>query len=214
MRELEVDALSLSFGGLKVLNEVSLGVDAGELLALIGPNGAGKTSVFNCISGLYRPTGAIRFQGRDIRGMAPHQVAARGIARTFQHGEVFARLSVAGNLMAARHLAIRTNPLSELLGLPSARRAEREHRAAIGRILSLCDLTKLADTPVTALPYRWSPCSFSVLLFRARVLAASMAIDSPEATAGAPRSRGWTAQEELSCPARNDGARTGRGRKL
>jgi branched-chain amino acid transport system ATP-binding protein len=153
MTTLQVDAISLAFGGLQVLHEVSLSVEPGELLALIGPNGAGKTTVFNCISGLYRPTGAIRFRGRDLLGLAPHQVAGLGIARTFQHGEVFARLSVADNLMAARHLAIRTHPLAELLGLPSVRRAEAEHRAGIARILALCDLTRLADTPVSALPY-------------------------------------------------------------
>jgi len=153
MSALQVDGISLAFGGLQVLHQVSLSVEAGELLALIGPNGAGKTTVFNCISGLYRPTGAIRFQGREIMGVSPHQVAAMGIARTFQHGEVFARLSVADNLMAARHLAIRTNPLSELLGLPSVRRAEAKHRAGIDRILTLCDLTRHADTQVSALPY-------------------------------------------------------------
>lgn len=153
MTTLQVDAISLAFGGLQVLHEVSLSVEAGELLALIGPNGAGKTTVFNCISGLYRPSGAIRFQGRDLLGLAPHQVAALGIARTFQHGEVFARLSVADNLMAARHLAIRTNPLAELLGLPGVRRAEAGHRAGIDRILALCDLTRHAETPVSALPY-------------------------------------------------------------
>ncbi|MBN8292920.1 ABC transporter ATP-binding protein [Rhodobacter sp. NTK016B] len=153
MSELVVDKISLSFGGLQVLNEVSLSVAEGELLALIGPNGAGKTTVFNCISGLYRPTGAVRFRGQDIIGKKPHDVAALGIARTFQHGEVFARLNVADNLMAARHLAIGSNPLSEMLGLPGARRQERAHRAQIARILDLCDLTGLADTPVTDLPY-------------------------------------------------------------
>lgn len=153
MSELQVDTISLSFGGLKVLNEVSLSVDKGELLALIGPNGAGKTTVFNCISGLYRPSGAIRFRGQEVIGLSPHQVAGLGIARTFQHGEVFARLSVADNLMAARHLAIRSNPLAEMLGLPGSRRQERRHRAEIDEILRLVDLTPLADTPVTALPY-------------------------------------------------------------
>lgn len=153
MSGLVVESISLSFGGLKVLNDVSLSVEPGELLALIGPNGAGKTTVFNCISGLYRPTGAIHFKDRDIMGMRPHDVAALGIARTFQHGEVFARLSVADNLMAARHLAIRTNPLAELLALPATRRIERRHRAEIDEILALMDLTGQADKPVSALPY-------------------------------------------------------------
>src|ERR1700693_5784312 len=89
MAELEIDHLTLRFGGLTVLDDVSLAIEKGELLALIGPNGAGKTSVLNCISGLYRGDGAIRFGGEDMVGRAPYEIAQRGIARTFQHGELF-----------------------------------------------------------------------------------------------------------------------------
>lgn len=153
MSDLKVEGISLSFGGLEVLQKVSLAVATGELLALIGPNGAGKTTVFNCISGIYRPTGAIRFQGRNILGLRSHEVAALGIARTFQHGEVFPRLSVADNLMTARHLAIRTNPIAEMFGLPSVQRAERRHRADIAKILDLCDLAPQAERLVSDLPY-------------------------------------------------------------
>jgi branched-chain amino acid transport system ATP-binding protein len=84
---------------------VSLFVEKGELLALIGPNGAGKTSVLNCVSGLYRGKGAIHFRGEDIAGRAPHMIARLGIARTFQHGELFPQMSVIENLLAGRHTA-------------------------------------------------------------------------------------------------------------
>src|SRR5260370_41103564 len=86
MAELEIEALKLRFGGLVVLDGISLAADAGELLALIGPNGAGKTSVLNCVSGIYRGEGAIRFRGEDVSGRAPDEIARLGIARTFQHG--------------------------------------------------------------------------------------------------------------------------------
>lgn len=151
--ELEVDRISLSFGGLKVLDEVSLAVARGELLALIGPNGAGKTSVFNCISGLYRPAGAIRFKSQDILGLKPHDVAAIGIARTFQHAEIFPRMTVVDNLMTARHRKIATNPLSEMLGLASVRREEARHRAEVDRIVSFVELDRYGDAVVGNLPF-------------------------------------------------------------
>ena len=115
MAELEVDQLTLRFGGLVVLDGVSLHVERGELLALIGPNGAGKTSVFNCISGIYPGEGAIRFRGDNIVGRKPHDIAALGVARTFQHGELFPQMSVVDNLLTGRHPRIKGNPLAEML---------------------------------------------------------------------------------------------------
>src|SRR3977135_909292 len=103
MAELEVDALTLRFGGLQVLDRVSLRVERGELFALIGPNGAGKTSVLNCISGIYRGAGEIRFRGGDIAGRAPHEIARMGLARPFQHGELFPQMTVLENLLTGRH---------------------------------------------------------------------------------------------------------------
>jgi len=94
MAELEIDDLTLRFGGLTVLDRVSLAVTAGELFALIGPNGAGKTSVLNCVSGIYRGEGEIRFRGNPIAGREPHEIARLGLARTFQHGELFPQMSV------------------------------------------------------------------------------------------------------------------------
>src|ERR1035437_1014288 len=130
MAELEIESLKLRFGGLVVLDGISFAAVAGELLALIGPNGAGKTSVFNCISGIYRGEGAIRFRGQDIGGRAPHDIAQLGIARTFQHGELFPQMTVLENLLIGRHSPTPTNPFSEILFLPSVRREEVRQREA------------------------------------------------------------------------------------
>src|SRR5204862_1603721 len=111
MAEFEIRSLSLRFGGLVVLDGVSFSVEQGELFALIGPNGAGKTSVFNCISGLYRGQGQIRFRERDIAGLAPHAIAGAGLARTFQHGELFPQMRMLDNLLTAHHTRFQTNAL-------------------------------------------------------------------------------------------------------
>lgn len=153
MAELEVDRLSLRFGGLTVLDDVSFAVERGELLALIGPNGAGKTSVFNCISGIYRGAGSIRFRGKTVAGLPPHEIARRGLARTFQHGELFAQMSVLDNLLTGRHARIQTNPLAEMLFLPGVRRAEIAHREAIERIIDLVELERYRHAPVGGLPF-------------------------------------------------------------
>ena len=154
MAELEVSGLVLRFGGLTVLENVSLSVEPGELFALIGPNGAGKTSVFNCISGIYRPNqGRIRFRERDIAGLAPHAIARAGLARTFQHGELFRDMSVVDNLLAGRHARFTTGPLAEALFLPSVRRQELEHREAVERIIEFVELERYRHAPVGGLPF-------------------------------------------------------------
>ncbi|HML07799.1 MAG TPA: ABC transporter ATP-binding protein [Xanthobacteraceae bacterium] len=153
MAELEVEDLRLRFGGLVVVDGVSLAVERKELLALIGPNGAGKTSVLNCISGIYRGAGAIRFRGRDIAGLAPHQIARLGIARTFQHGELFPQISVLDNLLAGRHARIRTSAWAEMLFLPNVRRQEVEHRAAVEAIIDFVELERYRHAPVASLPF-------------------------------------------------------------
>jgi branched-chain amino acid transport system ATP-binding protein len=153
MADLDVEDLTLRFGGLVVLDRVSLKVEPGTLFALIGPNGAGKTSVLNCISGIYRGHGRIGFRGDDIAGRAPHEIARLGLARTFQHGELFAHMSVLDNLLAGRHARIRTNPLSEMLFLPNVRRHEVEHRAAVERIIEFVELERYRHAPVAGLPF-------------------------------------------------------------
>jgi branched-chain amino acid transport system ATP-binding protein len=153
MAELEVDSLSLRFGGLSVLDDVSLKIEAGEILGLIGPNGAGKTSVLNCISGIYRGTGSILFRGVEITGRAPHDIARLGLARTFQHGELFARMTVVENLLTGRHARLHTNVLAEMLFLPSVRRAETDQRATVERIIEFVELEKYRHELVDGLPF-------------------------------------------------------------
>jgi branched-chain amino acid transport system ATP-binding protein len=153
MAELEVAHLNMRFGGLSVLEDVSFSVAPGELFALIGPNGAGKTSVLNCISGIYRGSGVIRFRDADIVGRAPHEIARLGLARTFQHGELFPQMSVLDNLLTGRHARIRTNPLAEMLFLPGVRHAEIAHREAIERIVDLVELERYRHAAVGSLPF-------------------------------------------------------------
>ncbi len=153
MADLTVEHLSLRFGGLTVLDDVSFAVEPGDLIALIGPNGAGKTSVFNCISGIYHASGAIRFRDIDLIGRSPHEIARLGVARTFQHGELFAGMSVLENLLTGRHARIATHPLAEMLFLPSVRRAEVTHRKAVERIIDVVELERYRHVPVGDLPF-------------------------------------------------------------
>jgi branched-chain amino acid transport system ATP-binding protein len=153
MAELALDRLSLRFGGLTVLEAVSFTVAPGELFALIGPNGAGKTSVLNCINGIYRGSGSIRFDGREIAALAPHEIARLGLARTFQHGELFLHMSVLDNLLTGRHARIRSNPLAEMLFTPAVRREEVRHREAVEHIIDFVELERFRHAPVAGLPF-------------------------------------------------------------
>ena len=153
MAELEIENLSLRFGGLVLLDKVSFAVDAGELFALIGPNGAGKTSVLNCVSGIYHGEGRIAFRGSDIAGRPPHEIARLGLARTFQHGELFLHMTVLENLLVGRHARVCTNPISEMLFLPGARRQEVAHREAVERIIEFVELERYRHAPVAGLPF-------------------------------------------------------------
>ena len=152
--QLNLAGIGLAFGGLQVLQNVSFETREGELLCLIGPNGAGKTSVLNCICGIYRPLqGSISFGGRDITREAPYRIARLGLARTFQHGELFAQLSVVENLLAARHSRIATRLLAEGLRTPSVRVEETAHREAVERVLDFTDLERHRHEVVGALPF-------------------------------------------------------------
>jgi branched-chain amino acid transport system ATP-binding protein len=153
MAEFAIEGLTLRFGGLTVLDRVSFAVAAGELFALIGPNGAGKTSVLNCVNGIYRGEGRIRFRDQDIAGRKPHEVARLGLARTFQHGELFPHMSVLDNLMTGRHARIRTHPLAEMLFLPTVRRQEMHHRAAVERIIEFVEIERYRHAPVGGLAF-------------------------------------------------------------
>ena len=152
--ELRLERLSLAFGGLKVLDDITLEARQGELLALIGPNGAGKTSVLNCVSGIYRPSaGRILFAGRDITTLAPHAVARAGIARTFQHGELFPHMTVLENLLVARHARFKSNALSEGLFFGPVRRQEIAERRVVEEILDFVELQRYRKQRVAGLPF-------------------------------------------------------------
>jgi branched-chain amino acid transport system ATP-binding protein len=154
MADLQLSGVSLAFGGLQVLRDVSFEARPGELLALIGPNGAGKTSVLNCISGLYRPQrGQIRFAGRELTAMKTHDIAALGVGRTFQHGELFPHMSVLDNLLVARHARIHTGLLADAAFLGKARRLELENRRRVEEILEFVELERYRHHAVDGLPF-------------------------------------------------------------
>jgi branched-chain amino acid transport system ATP-binding protein len=149
-----VDALTLRFGGVTALDGVSFEVPEAGLTALIGPNGAGKTSLFNCVSGIYRPTeGAVRIGGSDIGGLAQHKIAKLGLARTFQSPALFKGLSVVENLMAGRYLHGRGGMVAAMLRLPFVVRDEVAQRERVERILDLLEISHLRDSAVDDLSY-------------------------------------------------------------
>jgi branched-chain amino acid transport system ATP-binding protein len=151
---LQVDDVHLSFAGIRALRAVSFDVGAGELFAIIGPNGAGKTSLFNCLSGLYRPQrGSIRFLGRQLVGAKPDRIACAGIARTFQNIELFENLTVLDNLMLGRHVHVAYGTPSALLWLGKARREESSHRRMVEDIVDFLEIEPYRRQPVGVLPY-------------------------------------------------------------
>ena len=152
---LELDRLSLSFGGLRALSELDLGVGEREIVSLIGPNGAGKSTVFNVITGVYQPSaGDVRFAGQSVAGLAPHRIARLGIGRTFQSLRLFLNMSVIENVMAATYGNTKAMPWESVLRLPRARREEREARALAEDALSFFG-QRLAG-------YRWDQPAYSL----------------------------------------------------
>ena len=151
---LSVRELSIHFGGLAAIEDLSLEVAEGEVLALIGPNGAGKTSAFNAITGYLAPSGGeINFAGTRLNGLKPHQVAALGLVRTFQKTSVFGGRSVLQNILIGLHLRSKQTPLAILLGLPSIAREEAKLEAEAREILAFAGLGARADELGSALPY-------------------------------------------------------------
>jgi branched-chain amino acid transport system ATP-binding protein len=152
---LEVEDLSLSFGGLHALSGVSFTAREGAITSVIGPNGAGKTSLFNAISGFYKPhRGRIRFEGRELGRMSAPRRAALGLARTFQNIALFRGMTVLDNIKLGRHAHMRTNVLDALLYFGRARREEMEVRAEIEeRIIDFLEIDHIRNAPVAALPY-------------------------------------------------------------
>jgi branched-chain amino acid transport system ATP-binding protein len=151
---LSVRNVSVRFGGVLAVNDVSFDVRRGEVLTLIGPNGAGKTTVFNLISRIYNPSaGAIDYEGVPLTRQPPHRIAALGIARTFQNIELFEHASVLHNLLVGRHTHRRTGVLQDMLFTAKARAAEVEARAKVERVIDLLDLQHHRDATVAGLPY-------------------------------------------------------------
>jgi branched-chain amino acid transport system ATP-binding protein len=151
---LEVEDLHLSFGGVKVLNGVSLSVPRGEIFSIIGPNGAGKTSLINCINMHYRlEQGGITFDGKDLNGLKPHAVAALGIARTFQKVELFQGMTVLDNIKLGRHFLMKFSFLGSFLRLPNIVKDEMNHRRVIEEaIIDFMGLSSFRYSPVGILP--------------------------------------------------------------
>ena len=148
------DNLSVSFGGIRAVDGVSFDVEKGEVFTIIGPNGAGKTTIFNLMSRIYNPTGGrLMFDGADITTVPPHKIAALGIARTFQNIELFEHATLLQNLLLARHAHKKSGFFSELLFLPSVRRMEIEHRAAVEHVIDFLDLQQYRDSLIVNLPY-------------------------------------------------------------
>src|SRR5690606_24750992 len=146
--------VKLSFDGIRAIDGISFAVGRSELFAIIGPNGAGKTSIFNVLSGVYRPqAGLVEFDGEPLLGKRPHQIARLGIARTFQNVELFANLTVLDNLMLGRHHHIRYGPLAAVAWLGRARRAEIANRAVVEEIIDFLELEQWRRLPGALLPY-------------------------------------------------------------
>lgn len=151
---LEIEAVSLQFGGVKALDDVTYHIEKGEIFSIIGPNGAGKTSMLNCISGLYQPTsGSIRYKGREIVNMKPYHRTTLGIARAFQNIALFAHMSVLDNLKLGRHTLLRSGALSGGLYVGKAANEEIEHRKKVEEVIEFLELQDIRHTPVGTLPY-------------------------------------------------------------
>ncbi|HWA86609.1 MAG TPA: ABC transporter ATP-binding protein [Opitutus sp.] len=151
---LQLEQATIRFGGLTAVNAVDFAVGANELVGLIGPNGAGKTTVFNLVTGVYQPTdGTVAFAGRNLAGLAVHEIVALGIARTFQNIRLFGSLSVFDNVRAACNLHRATAPLRTLLRLGRFRADEAAITRRAEELLDIFNLRRLRDAPAGGLPY-------------------------------------------------------------
>lgn len=151
---LKVEDISLSFGGVKAITDVSFDVKKGEVRAIIGPNGAGKTSMLNCINGFYHPqVGTIQYKGEVRKRMAPYVAASQGIARTFQNVALFRGMTTLDNIMSGRTLKMNKNFFWQMLRHGPAMQEEIEHREKVEEIIDFLEIQSIRKTPVGRLPY-------------------------------------------------------------
>jgi branched-chain amino acid transport system ATP-binding protein len=156
MNLLSLKGINLGFAGSQVLTNVDFDIPAGAINSLIGPNGAGKTSLFNCITGFYKPqSGSITLNGTETLKMKPHQVTRLGIARTFQNVRLFREMSVLENVMSGQHCRTSAGIVDAILRLPSQRREERAIRDFAEECLTFVGITEGWDREATTLPYGW-----------------------------------------------------------
>ena len=151
---LALENISLAFGGVQALSDISFDVREHEIRAIIGPNGAGKSSLLNVINGVYHPQqGTITFKGEKRHQMNPHKVASQGVARTFQNIALFKGMSVLDNLMTGRNLMMKTSILQQALYWGATQREELAHRARVEEIITFLEIESIRKTPVGRLPY-------------------------------------------------------------
>jgi len=154
MTLLKADGLAVNFGGIRAVDGVSFSVEPGQVFTIIGPNGAGKTTIFNLVSRIYDPTqGRLIFCDEDITRVPPHEIARRGIARTFQNIELFEHATVLQNLLLGRHVHARSRFVEELFFVRRVREQELEHREAVEQVIDFLDLPAYRDSLVLNLPY-------------------------------------------------------------
>ena len=154
MALLDVTQLSIHFGGVKAVQEVSFSIDPGIVYSVIGPNGAGKTTLFNLITGVYKPTsGEIRLDGESIAGKSPDELARRGVARTFQNLQICMNMSAVENVMVGAHLRLDRNLIKAALRLPSITRRDAELRAEASELMRFVGLEKYRDARADSMPY-------------------------------------------------------------
>jgi branched-chain amino acid transport system ATP-binding protein len=150
----DVDAIKLSFKGVVAINKVSFHVTEGELFSIIGPNGAGKTSIFNCLSGVYKPQeGDIRWRGESILNLKPSRIAELGIGRTFQNIELFEHMTVLDNLMTGRHIRMRSGVIANSIFFGKTKKEEIENRFKVEDIIDFLEIEQWRKYPVGMMPY-------------------------------------------------------------
>ena len=153
-QRLVVESLSIMFGGVHAVEDVSFDVNPGEVFAIIGPNGAGKSTIFNLISRLYEPSaGSIHYGDQDLLSLPAHKVVQTGIARTFQNIELFEQATVLQNLLVGRHSLASRNPFSDFMFLPSVRKTELEHRRKVEDVIDLLEIAQYRDERISDLSY-------------------------------------------------------------